>query len=1031
MSFRKRALMRLSSTSGDESGSRMPSLTYTEAKTSLPELSADDLAALLVHFRQLEDIKGSMLHMAMFLNYVITVDRPNELMLYLQLERFFRAPSEAVARGMYDSFFSSGAPAVIIFLPDDLPANLEDALNQRPPNLAFIKDLLFELSEPLREEVQRELDKYCESLQAGGGAWECAQLKKVKSESTSAGRQFVRQLLFPHIATYREGNKHKMESRLQAVHEGALLEFLKSHQIDDFDDGKAGVSKGRLSTLQKMNDRTSSGRKIHLHKGHHFVVTTYTHPTFCGHCGGLLWGLIKQGWQCVDCKFNIHKSGDRTGCKNCHKDFSQYCQGARVKHRSSSIKGRQSDDTMQSQSGSKKVGFASRASSHKGSSKQLVVPMASDYYDDSGSGNDQTDDEDDIPAGEIPLPIGVDGVQLPVLHEAKTFTAFVGEQTATEVKAKSKAELDRQEAIYEFVRTEMGYYRHLVIINNHFRYHALQRGAITANQDYQLFGNISQFLPLHRAFAHKARELQEQYAGTAIPGIGELARNYLQSIDSHVYALFCSNQNIALNYYRELESCPEYERLFHSIQKCEQNAICERLSYADFLAKPLQRLTKYPLLLKAILKNHPENMPEDRKALEEAITAAEGILSFCQNAMRISDVQTRLQSLATKTVLLSNINHLERVFIGDLSRKGRTILLEGALSYSETNSSSKDLHGVLCEDVLVLFQKQSGSKDFKLARLGSRLLHPEILMGSVIAKQVATNNKSIYLIRTTKYGLEEGSMSPQMYELIAESEADAKIWIDKITEANRVFESSQPDWEQSLKDMCIDARSRSSSGASTSSTISRTKRESSSPRSGRSLSFTRSSSVMSMRDRIDSAGSTNSVSFAQSDGNVPSTPAAMSKLCSQFLDGAKKFQKNCSDAAVFEEQLSTVMSSISSLQSILQNFDSFEKRSTVHTANKASVGRIRETHSMAPKISKSMTFSGGHTKVLPLSPSADSASIDIMLPPLEYQTSEPVTPGTPSEVKFSLDPQAKQMSNIQKADVQDRQNSYSSDEEFI
>ena len=30
-------------------------------------------------------------------------------------------------------------------------------------------------------------------------------------------------------------------------------------------------------------------------------------------------------------------------------------------------------------------------------------------------------------------------------------------------------------------------------------------------------------------------------------------------------------------------------------------AVCDRLTYIDFLAKPLQRLTKYPLLLKVVL----------------------------------------------------------------------------------------------------------------------------------------------------------------------------------------------------------------------------------------------------------------------------------------------------------------------------------------------------------------------------------------------------------------------------------------------
>ncbi|XP_029636400.2 RAS guanyl-releasing protein 1 [Octopus sinensis] len=40
---------------------------------------------------------------------------------------------------------------------------------------------------------------------------------------------------------------------------------------------------------------------------HDFHEKTYFQPTFCTHCTGLLWGLIKQGWKCKDCTINVHK----------------------------------------------------------------------------------------------------------------------------------------------------------------------------------------------------------------------------------------------------------------------------------------------------------------------------------------------------------------------------------------------------------------------------------------------------------------------------------------------------------------------------------------------------------------------------------------------------------------------------------------------------------------------------------------------------------------------------------------------------
>ncbi|KAM8852815.1 ras guanyl-releasing protein 3 isoform 2-T2 [Synchiropus picturatus] len=40
---------------------------------------------------------------------------------------------------------------------------------------------------------------------------------------------------------------------------------------------------------------------------HSFQEMTYLKPTFCEHCAGFLWGIIKQGYKCRDCGVNCHK----------------------------------------------------------------------------------------------------------------------------------------------------------------------------------------------------------------------------------------------------------------------------------------------------------------------------------------------------------------------------------------------------------------------------------------------------------------------------------------------------------------------------------------------------------------------------------------------------------------------------------------------------------------------------------------------------------------------------------------------------
>ncbi|XP_064211168.1 putative protein kinase C delta type homolog isoform X4 [Tribolium castaneum] len=50
---------------------------------------------------------------------------------------------------------------------------------------------------------------------------------------------------------------------------------------------------------------------------HRFKIHTFMSPTFCDHCGSLLYGIYKQGLKCEDCDVNCHKKCEKLTANLC------------------------------------------------------------------------------------------------------------------------------------------------------------------------------------------------------------------------------------------------------------------------------------------------------------------------------------------------------------------------------------------------------------------------------------------------------------------------------------------------------------------------------------------------------------------------------------------------------------------------------------------------------------------------------------------------------------------------------------------
>ncbi|XP_075217000.1 dynamin associated protein 160 isoform X2 [Lycorma delicatula] len=336
----------------------------------------------------------------------------------------------------------------------------------------------------------------------------------------------------------------------------------------------------------------------------------------------------------------------------------------------------------------------------------------------------------------------------------------------------SREEKKRQQAIKELISTEQAYIDDMSVVHDVFEKPLIDSKIISPEQVTKIFVNWREIIVCNFMFLRSLRVRRDMSESGVIRMIGDILCENLPRMT--VYVRFCSCQLSAAALLQKLtEDSFDFRQL---TKKCQADPRTKGLPLSSFLVKPMQRITKYPLLIKKILEHTPPGHP-DRQNLEEALSKAEEFLvqvnegiAEKENSERLEWLQTHIQCDGLDEPLI--FNSLTNAVVP------RKFIHYGVLTKTK---SGKQLVGFLLNDFLLLAQPHRPLVDnqFSFERNSNAVFkmykQPLLLSDTIIINTPDSPD-------STELKLEHAKV---VHSLTVSSHNERNLWIKKINDAKK------------------------------------------------------------------------------------------------------------------------------------------------------------------------------------------------------------------------------------------------------
>ncbi|XP_036924458.1 pleckstrin homology domain-containing family G member 6 isoform X2 [Sturnira hondurensis] len=360
-------------------------------------------------------------------------------------------------------------------------------------------------------------------------------------------------------------------------------------------------------------------------------------------------------------------------------------------------------------------------------------------------------------------------------------------------KEMSRELCHQQEALWELLTTELIYIQKLKIMTDLLAAGLLnlQRvGLLTDVSAETLFGNVPSLIRAHRSFWEEVlKPMLEKTRTSGLPLDPVSMQDGFLAFSQRFqpYVQYCLRVKQTMAYAREQQDNNPLFRTF--VQWCEKHKRSGRQTLGDLLIKPHQRITKYPLLLQAVLKRSPEARAQE--ALKAMIAAVESFLRHINKQVRQGEEQESLVAAAQRIgpyeVLEPASEEMEKnlrpfstldllsPMLGVAPEHTRQLLLEGPVRVKEGREGKLDAYLFLFSDVLLVTKPQRKADKAKVIR-------PPFMLEKLVCRPLRDPN-SFLAIHLTDFQCVSSA-----FIVHCPSASDCARWLEKTQQAQATLQ---------------------------------------------------------------------------------------------------------------------------------------------------------------------------------------------------------------------------------------------------